>query len=490
MWVKLDEEFAAKRAEVAVKTEAQADETAQAQRRTDTLNAIPFERRAANAVDRLRKQRSEALTAGELEEWASLRRLDLAWHQDVLAGREEPVFAETSHEVSRNALRAVLDGEGAAAFASATAKLDLAEPISMAALIDRWAADREPTLKTLEKARKVMAEVEGIAGPLTTAQLTPHVAQSYKDHLTASGKAKATGNNKLGLFRAVCRFARQNRLVVGDPCDGINITATKKRKGVDGRIAFDTSALAAIVSSPVYGVEQRPVAGGGEAAYWLPLLALYTGARQRELGQLRVKDIAEEPYLDDSGDDARAWVIRLVFDAADALQPDGLPQNRAAVHRLKNEGSERRVPIHAALIELGFLRYVDTMRETGHGRVFPDLLPDKYGNVAASWSKWFGRWLRGTCKITDKRMVFHSFRHTFKHYARYSLIAPDVQNEITGHETGDIADDYGGLSFPLHPLVEGMKRYRVPSFQQPAPPWSGRTPQAQRQSVDRKIGSA
>lgn len=40
---------------------------------------------------------------------------------------------------------------------------------------------------------------------------------------------------------------------------------------------------------------------------------------------------------------------------------------------LKNEGSRRRVPIHSSLIKLGFLDYVQQMKQDGHTRLFPKL---------------------------------------------------------------------------------------------------------------------
>ena len=46
-----------------------------------------------------------------------------------------------------------------------------------------------------------------------------------------------------------------------------------------------------------------------EAAYWLPLLALYTGARLEELGQLRKKDIKESNGI---------WYINITDEAEGA----------------------------------------------------------------------------------------------------------------------------------------------------------------------------
>ncbi len=45
--------------------------------------------------------------------------------------------------------------------------------------------------------------------------------------------------------------------------------------------------------------------------------------------------------------------------------------------------------------------------------MFPGLRPDKKGAVTGNWSKWWGRYARQS-GITDRRKVFHSFRHTFK----------------------------------------------------------------------------
>jgi integrase len=196
-----------------------------------------------------------------------------------------------------------------------------------------------------------------------------------------------------------------------------------------------------------------------EAAFWLPLLALYTGARMNELAQLHPDDVMEETYLDPEGRSLVAWVVRI-------------EQSKARGQRVKTEGSERRIPVHADLIASGFIDYAKAQQ--GRVRLFPDLKGgEKDGRISGAWGQWFSEYLRTKCGVTDERMTFHSFRHTFKHCARQSLIPPDVNNALTGHETGRIADAYGGLSYPLHPLVEGMNRYRVPGFTLPHRPPAG-----------------
>jgi integrase len=65
-------------------------------------------------------------------------------------------------------------------------------------------------------------------------------------------------------------------------------------------------------------------------------------------------------------------------------------------------------------------------------------------------------------------MVFHSFRHTFKDYARLAGIPEGVQRQLMGHSGKDVADDYGAGHWD-HQLVEGMKLYRVPGLKIPRP---------------------
>lgn len=118
--------------------------------------------------------------------------------------------------------------------------------------------------------------------------------------------------------------------------------------------------------------------------FWLPWLGLFTGARLEELCQLHLDDIRQE---------GGAWVFDI---------------NSKGEKRLKTLSSERFVPIHPRLVELGLLGHVEMLRGRGEQRLFPELdhRRDGYGQTA---SKWFARY-RERLGI-DK--PFHSLRHTF-----------------------------------------------------------------------------
>lgn len=280
--------------------------------------------------------------------------------------------------------------------------------------------------------------------------------------VTPEGVSIPTTNTTLSLLSALFGMAVKRNYIEHNPAKGTQLKDTRRAR--EKRREFDAPALGAIFGSAIYAADDRPDGGAGEAAYWLPLLALYTGARINELCQLHPCDMAQEGYTDAKGKPQKAWVIRIEHD-------------RAKGQRVKTEGSERRIPVHPDLVKLGFVKYAQA--QTGRPLLFDKLsMGPKETRLAGNWGRWFARYLRKTCGVTDERMTFHSFRHAFKHHMRQCQVPKDVNDALTGHETGDAADAYGGLSFPLFPLVEGMKRYRVDGFKLPAPPPAYRPRQA------------
>jgi integrase len=133
---------------------------------------------------------------------------------------------------------------------------------------------------------------------------------------------------------------------------------------------------------------------------------------------------------------------------------------------VKNATSIRRVPLHSELLARGFLGYV--ARQRGKCRVFDKLKPDSKGSESGNWSKWFSKQLRHVCKVENKKMVFHSFRHLFKDLCRNAHVHEDVSDALSGHSSGKVSRRYGGLSYPLAPLVDAMARIRVPGLALPS----------------------
>lgn len=316
---------------------------------------------------------------------------------------------------------------------------------SLGSVLKRWSAETQPTSKYVLKMERVLRVLKESTG-IDSLGITRQDVISFKDTLLERGQSPANINQYLTVLRALLGFAHRNGLIDANPATGIHISETTRAK--EKRLPFSVDALQVIFSGPVHAEGHRPKGGGGEASYWLPLLALYSGARIEELAQLHPDDVVEEAYRDADGNDGSAWVISIT--------------DRGEGQSLKNASSRRRVPVHEDLIRLGFIKHVLAMKTEGRGRIFWRLRPDSHGSESGNFSKWFGRYLRTELKITDERMVFHSFRHCFKEYAREAEISSEVHNALSGHSAGDTAENYGSESYPIRPLVAAMRRYSIP----------------------------
>jgi integrase len=324
-------------------------------------------------------------------------------------------------------------------------------------IVDLWSAERKPKPKTIDAHRSVARWLYQRVGEKAVDQITRRDVLSFKAKLLDEGQTPANIKQKLSRLRTLLQWAADNGYAPSNAAQGVSIKDTQAAK--NKRRSFDLPALNAIFSSPVYAQGDRPAQGRGEAAYWLPLLALFTGARMEEIGQLRPSDVVQLDFLNPEEGQERGWFIHLVeVDGDDGTE-------------LKTAESERFIPVHGELERLGFIAFAQAARDTGRDRLFHQLTPGPYGNLTHKWGQWFGAYLRKTCGVADKRMTFHSFRHTFTDYIRRPDIPEGIQRQLVGHSSKDIHDDYGS-GYNLYWLVEAMKLYKVPglSLSAPIPP--------------------
>ena len=315
-------------------------------------------------------------------------------------------------------------------------------------IVDLWAAERKVQPQGVGMYRAAARWLYERTSRKPVDQITKQDILAFKDALLAEGHTASNIKNKLARLRTLLKYAMDNGHAASNPADGVAIADRERAR--NKRRSFDLASLNALFGSRLYTDRAIPTdkRAGGEAAYWLPLLALFTGARREELGQLRPSDLQQLSYPDAEGNEQSAWFLRLI-ETEDT--------------KLKNAASERLVPVHPELERLGFLTYAE--KQKGKPRLFPNLKANKYGKLTDKFGQWFTQYRKGM-GITDKRQVFHSFRHTFTDYARHAGIAEGVTRQLVGHSGEDVHDDYGS-GYSLHRLVEGMKLYRVPGLSLP-----------------------
>jgi integrase len=116
----------------------------------------------------------------------------------------------------------------------------------------------------------------------------PELADHHPDAVRISS---ATVHKWLTCFQAVLNWARENGTIPDDIVWADPVSNMRLREVETNRQPWEPDELSALFRSPVFTKGHRPAAGKGEAAFWLPLLALYSGAHLSELAPLAVDDI-------------------------------------------------------------------------------------------------------------------------------------------------------------------------------------------------------
>ena len=174
------------------------------------------------------------------------------------------------------------------------------------------------------------------------------------------------------------------------------------------------------------------------ALRWLPLLALFTGARQGELCQTHTADVEQREGI---------WLFRI------HAEREG--------QRLKTEAAERIVPVHSELIRCGFLDYV---RALPSGQLFPGLKP---GGPDKKLNSYFTKRFtshRRDVGITRPRVVFHSLRKNAAQALKNARTTPNEIAELIGHERGFTIETYAPLGLPVSVLADLVERIKYPNL--------------------------
>ncbi|XKH60738.1 site-specific integrase [Halomonas sediminis] len=148
--------------------------------------------------------------------------------------------------------------------------------------------------------------------------------------------------------------------------------------------------------------------------YWLPLIAIYSGARLEELAALSPED-----FFEYSG--VQAFKIHA---------EDG--------RFVKNASSWRVVPVHSQLLRMGLLEYVASRK--GNERLFTiEPYKGQYGKRA---SKAFG-YLREKLEISPD---FHGYRHTMIEALKMKGVPLTHVEWLVGHTGASMSDHYGSAT--------------------------------------------
>lgn len=294
--------------------------------------------------------------------------------------------------------------------------------------------------------------------------LAEHLEEIVRIGITEQRKRKSndTLNREFVTIKMFLSWAEERFYVIKGLGAFIpSMAESKDKKTADPSFTEDDLTLLFNSKHYIQGKFKKP------SDYWIPLLGLFTGCRGNELAFLFKEDIRKHP-------DNNIWYIFI-------------RRNSKIGKRTKSSSSVRSIPIHPQLKKLGFLKYIESVKDGS--KIFPELKEskDNKGDFYKSWGNSFNRYeveIKNGKPITNKtngkiRMrrgymtqcgvkkhimiedfeatrSFKSFRHMMVNFLDKNT-DPRIKNFITGHKyTNESVEDY------IHPDNKDLRdAYKV-----------------------------
>jgi integrase len=299
--------------------------------------------------------------------------------------------------------------------------------LTLTKLFERWKSEVKPATSTALAWKIVFNAFTTYLGHENVKQITDADVIGWKDYLVAKGlKSKTINNAYLACLRTIFNFGVNNKLITHNPAGKVKMACRKSSE--QGALPYNDEEVAKLLWLAKQQVNP--------ARRWLPWLAALSGARIGELAQLWGSAIKIENGV-------HFMEIKRA--------PDG--------GSLKTRNSERKVPLHPALIKDGFLDFVKTK---GEGPLFYRRSsgdPNKQ-HATRGVSNHLAAWIREQGFRDPRKAPNHAFRHWWKSTAARVDMQDSLADAIQGHAGRSVASTY--RHFDLKKLAEGVAAIPVP----------------------------
>jgi integrase len=334
-------------------------------------------------------------------------------------------------------------------------------------LFDEWKEKRAPRPQCALEYRRSVDDFVDYIGDIPVGEITDDDILTFRDavatmprHLSRADWAltlserlakhqgspepkvsASTIKKRVGGVQAMLSFAQRNRWISRNVGAGLAIGDDLPRGRVPRR-TFLTNELAGLFSAPLFTNPStwriKKEGLSDSTIFWLFLIGVTSGARLEEIGQPALADVRRDGQT-------------LYIDIDDYVAEPGGQQKQ-----VKNKDSRRVIPLHKAVIDAGVLQYTEALKRAGHRELFPDLTINTVGKRTQAASQRANR-IIDRFVSNDPRLVFHSFRHTFKQRGTTARIPERILDQLCGHSPTTVGQKYGAGQ-PLWVLSEELHR--------------------------------
>jgi integrase len=303
------------------------------------------------------------------------------------------------------------------AFASDGTKSDGLTPWQ---LFEAWVKSKRPKQSTIESWRTVFNALMRDFPDRGASTIKPDEAQRWLDGLVTTERSPFTVRNTwLRATKTVFAWGARRKLTTNPFAE--TVVDVPRKKQLRPKWFYEQERKTILAAAAAI---ERVNSPDEAARRWVPWLLAYTGARPQEITQLRGKDVQEVDGV---------WAINITPEA-------GTVKNAKA----------RRAPLHAHLIEQGFLEFAKTH---GNDPLFyrarrsqpsnPDPIREAK-SPAAQVRQRLAAWVREIGVDDEDLSPLHAWRHTFKHIgSRDDIISERLLDYICGHAPATVGRAYG-----------------------------------------------
>ena len=252
-------------------------------------------------------------------------------------------------------------------------------------------------------------------------------------------KSQQTIKSQLSQIRTVLELAVTRGIIPSNPAAGVTAMGGEQSVGVR---AFTIGELNVLFAHPVFANTPPSIR---DDEFWVPLLQLFTGCRLSELA-MPLSDVitneGETPHFRIAPSDDR---------------------------RLKNDGSKRVIPIHPELCRIGFLDYVQSMRDRNETKLFPKWKkpPRKNGDGSYDGSvrrRKFNKTILTEVGINQRDVSARSFRKNFEQLITEGGVPDRIALRLQGRKMGTSADHYLPKELSPQRLEEYLSKCSYPGL--------------------------
>lgn len=277
---------------------------------------------------------------------------------------------------------------------------------------------RKKSASTLTKYRNTVHDFEHHRRSKKIATVTLEQGEAWRNAMLEEGKlSRKTIGDKLATIRAILGWGQEQ-------CRGKLFSATPKGTPFDflemPTVIKGDSADRTYTIADAQHLLKAARTAARPSFRWLPWIAAHTGARINEFTVLEKADV--------------------------------FPVNGHWFFNIRNEGKRttkthtgRKVPVHPALVEEGFIDWVKTRPD---GRLFPGGM-----NEDQRLREWIHE--KAFPNRDDLPPPNHGFRHLFED-ALAGGVSERAALYLTGRSSGSSADDYGGSDVKLLEIARQM----------------------------------